>query len=142
MNKNNWYLYGNVYDLTNFLDKHPGGRTILELTKNEDDITASFESYHTLANLQNIKKMLEKYKVSNKGKKQIYTFKKDDFYNICRIRVKEYFGNTTYNSSITYKIKADIFWILKSIGFFSIYMLSFYIAFFPICIALFFLGVL
>ena len=71
MTNNKWYLYGKTYNLINFLDKHPGGRTILELTKNEDDITATFESYHSLANLRNIKKTLEKYKISNNGKKRL-----------------------------------------------------------------------
>ena len=56
MSNNKWYLYGHVYDLTNFLDKHPGGRTILEFTKNEGDITATFESYHSLADIKSISK--------------------------------------------------------------------------------------
>ena len=118
MSTNNWYLYGKTYDLTNFLDKHPGGRTILELTKNENDITATFESYHSLANIKNIRKVLEYYKISDNGKKQLYTFDKNDFYNVCRTKVKEYFGNTIYDRPVTHKIKANIWWLLKTISIF------------------------
>ena len=40
-----WNIYGNRYDLTNFLDKHPGGRKILELSRSDKDLTPLFESY-------------------------------------------------------------------------------------------------
>mgnify|MGYP003388037293 FL=1 len=130
MSNNKWYLYGHVYDLTNFLDKHPGGRTILEFTKNEGDITATFESYHSLADIKSIRKTLETYKISNRGKKQMYTFNEKDFYNTCRSRVKEYFGNTIWNLSVTHKIKANIWWLLKTTSIFGLYLISFYIAFF------------
>ena len=57
MNNNNyWNIYGKVYDLDNFLDKHPGGRKILELSRSERDITPLFESYHAISNLDSIKK--------------------------------------------------------------------------------------
>ena len=39
-----WNLYGKKYDLTDFLDKHPGGRRILELSKGNKDLTPLFES--------------------------------------------------------------------------------------------------
>lgn len=28
-----WYVNGNVYNLTKFIDKHPGGKKWLELTQ-------------------------------------------------------------------------------------------------------------
>jgi cytochrome b involved in lipid metabolism len=34
-----WNLYGNVYDLTDFMDLHPGGRDIIHDTMNKPDIT-------------------------------------------------------------------------------------------------------
>jgi len=42
---NLWYIYGNTYDLSAFVDKHPGGRMAL-LTGRGRDCTAMFESYH------------------------------------------------------------------------------------------------
>jgi len=42
---NMWYIHGNNYDLTKFVDKHPGGRLAL-LTGKGRDCTALFESYH------------------------------------------------------------------------------------------------
>ena len=50
-----WNIYGNRYDLTNFLDKHPGGRKILELSRSEKDLTPLFESYHSLSNINTLK---------------------------------------------------------------------------------------
>tara|TARA_Y100000590_G_scaffold467588_1_gene646998 strand:- start:566 stop:1873 length:1308 start_codon:yes stop_codon:yes gene_type:complete len=132
MNKleNKWYLYNQVYDLTNFMDNHPGGKTILELTKNEDDITATFESYHSLANINNIRKILDKYKISDDGKKQIYTFKNDEFYDICKKRVRQYFTkNIEYDTSVTHKIKATPIWYFKSIMIGLLYFYCFVNAF-------------
>ncbi|KAK3252359.1 hypothetical protein CYMTET_38337 [Cymbomonas tetramitiformis] len=40
-----WKVHGKYYDLTKFLDKHPGGSAFLEIAKNTD-ITALFESHH------------------------------------------------------------------------------------------------
>ena len=127
---NKWYLYNKTYDLTNFMDKHPGGKTILELTKNENDITATFESYHSFANIKNICQILETYKISNDGKKQMYTFKDNDFYDVCKKRVKKYLNNNIeYDVSLTSKIKATPMWYLKSIMIFSLYCYCFINAF-------------
>jgi len=40
-----WYIQGQAYDLEPFLDKHPGGRTLLEMCKGSD-CTALFLSVH------------------------------------------------------------------------------------------------
>ena len=58
-----WSIDGKAYDLTPFLDRHPGGRRVLELARGERDCTPSFESYHALADLDSIRKMLAKYEV-------------------------------------------------------------------------------
>ena len=44
-----WVIYGNEYDLSNFIDQHPGGKDILLKTKDMGDITALFESYHAFS---------------------------------------------------------------------------------------------
>ena len=56
-------IYGNTYDLSGFIDKHPGGEEILPKTKDTGDITALFESYHAFSNISAIRTSLEKFKV-------------------------------------------------------------------------------
>lgn len=59
-----WNIYGKSYDLTDFINEHPGGSFILESTKNHPDITPLFESYHAFhRDIDNIKKRLEKYEI-------------------------------------------------------------------------------
>lgn len=40
-----WYIHGRAYDLEPWLDTHPGGRYMLDITRGTD-CTALFESYH------------------------------------------------------------------------------------------------
>ena len=75
-----WNLYGKRYDLTNFLDKHPGGRRILELSKSDKDLTPLFESYHAMSSIDKIKNMLNKYYVDDEGTETNYKFEEDGFY--------------------------------------------------------------
>ncbi|MGV2341722.1 MAG UNVERIFIED_CONTAM: cytochrome b5 domain-containing protein [Planctomycetaceae bacterium] len=49
--------------MTAFIDKHPGGKEILEKTKDMGDITPLFESYHAFSNKEHIRKHLEEYKI-------------------------------------------------------------------------------
>ncbi len=120
---NNWYLYGKTYDLTNFLDKHPGGKTILKITKNHShDITATFEGYHAFADIENIRSQLETYKISDEGKELLYSFDDNGFYKTCLKKVRNYFGDEL---SITNKIKADHFWFMKIV--FLLFIFSFLI---------------
>ena len=58
-----WTIYGDKYDLSDFIDKHPGGKEILIKTKDMGDVTALFESYHAFSNKESIKHQLEGYKV-------------------------------------------------------------------------------
>jgi fatty acid desaturase len=62
-----WSIYGNKYDLTTFIDKHPGGKEILQKTKDLGDITPLFESYHAISDKDSIRKSLERYKVEEAG---------------------------------------------------------------------------
>ena len=59
-----WNIYGKSYDLTEFINEHPGGSFILESTKNHHDITSLFESYHAFhKDIDSIKKILDKYEI-------------------------------------------------------------------------------
>jgi cytochrome b involved in lipid metabolism len=56
-----WVIHGEAYDLSSFVERHPGGKLAISLGKGRD-CTAMFESYHALTNGQPWK-MLEKFKV-------------------------------------------------------------------------------
>ena len=58
-----WNIYGKKYDLTNFIENHPGGSEILIKTKGLHDCTALFESYHAFSNIESIRKSLDKYEI-------------------------------------------------------------------------------
>ena len=58
-----WLINSKAYDLTEFMDKHPGGRHILEHTKNTGDITCLFESYHAFSDKKIIEAMMERYEI-------------------------------------------------------------------------------
>jgi linoleoyl-CoA desaturase len=122
-----WYLYGNKYDLTDFIDQHPGGRDILELVKSSNDITPLFESYHAFADIESIKKTLEKYKVEENVKTQLYTFDENGFYYTVKERVRRYFGN---NRVLTNKIKINNLWKFKAFGLIILFIICYYFAFF------------
>ena len=82
--KNYWYIHGKYYNLTNYMEKHPGGKFILEKTKGHGDLSALYESYHAFSNIDNIDKYLKtfevKFKVANLPSQQNQY--KIDNYNI------------------------------------------------------------
>ncbi len=58
-----WTIYGRQYDLTKFMETHPGGTWPLELSKNSD-CTILFESYHTFISREKLGKMMAPYEVN------------------------------------------------------------------------------
>jgi fatty acid desaturase (delta-4 desaturase) len=57
-----WRIGNKFYDLTPYLDKHPGGRMLLELARNRfDDATYAFEAHHH--NQTKVRKILARYEV-------------------------------------------------------------------------------
>ena len=103
-----WNIYGKKYDLQNFINYHPGGKEILELTKNETDITSLFESYHAFSNKEEIKKLLEKYYVCDNNENN--EIKQYDYTNYNNLVDKVKVNYPTRNS-----IKAPYFWYLFNI---------------------------
>ncbi len=118
-----WNIYGKKYDLQNFINHHPGGKEILELTKNEKDITSLFESYHAFSNKEEIKKLLEKYYIcdnNNNIKQYDYTN-----YNNLVDKVKVYYPTRS-------SIKASYFWYFFNIFNIISFINFFYFAMIPI----------
>lgn len=44
-----WHIHGRCVNLTSIQTWHPGGRAILKLVQGDNDVTATFESYHAFA---------------------------------------------------------------------------------------------
>ena len=100
-----WRIAGKYYDFTPFMDRHPGGRTLLEIARDAyDDSTFAFEAHHT--NYMLVRKMLPKYEVKltatekaahkaaeRRTKKHPYPRKlipEDSFYSVLRSNVRRH----------------------------------------------------
>jgi linoleoyl-CoA desaturase len=104
-------IRGRQYNLTGF--NHPGGNEILELSKNEPDCTALFESYHAFCDTKKIDSMMKKYEIKDSTAANMFLFEQDGFYNVLKGRVKEYlatrFGKEKLQRS---DVKATLWWYL------------------------------
>ena len=84
-----WRLYGNEYDLSSFIDKHPGARDILLKTEGQYDLTSLFETYHAFTNKQVVKDNLNKYKFIKNENQTSFDY---DLYNNLVAIVRETHG--------------------------------------------------
>ena len=83
---------GKVYDVTNFLESHPGGKEFLLLGAGRD-LTDLLQCYHPFTDKP--KKVLQKYLIGELTSFEHPRFRPDSgFYRECRERVKEYFDRT------------------------------------------------
>ena len=126
-----WNIYGKQYDLTKFIDIHPGGKNILLSTENEKDLTPLFETYHAFSNKEKIMKILDKYEILQSENVHVDTIQSSsnynqyDFINYNKLlnEIKKIFP--TRNS-----IKSSIFFVLENIIIFIFYCFAFYNAMF------------
>lgn len=80
---------GNLYDLGEFFDKHPGGRQILELQHEFfEDATYAFEAHHM--NQPRVRRMLKKHYVGPAVEGTPLLTGRETFYADFRQRVAEY----------------------------------------------------
>nr|QKG32711.1 fads2a [Gecarcoidea lalandii] len=81
-----WRVHNKLYDLTEFIDKHPGGRTWLQVTKGTD-ITEAFESAHISERPEGL---LQKYFVKDitTPRNSPYTFHENGFYKTLKRKVR------------------------------------------------------
>lgn len=125
-----WNIYGKRYDLTPFLDKHPGGRYVLSQTEDVDDATPLFESYHNFGDKRSIRRQLEQYLVVGGGdadglQQDAGKYCAFDFasYNSLVERVKEAFpGRAATKSSAS--------WRVQNAAMLGLYLLAFYASLF------------
>jgi fatty acid desaturase len=122
-----WNIYGKKYDLTNFIDKHPGGKDILLKTKNHQDITSLFESYHAFSNISAIKLMLNKYEIRQEDQKEEEKshLKLYDYTNYHELteKVKKIYPSTE-------SVKSTPFWWIMLFINLCMYIPCFYLAMF------------
>ena len=80
-----WRVHDKLYDLTHFIDSHPGGKMWLETTRGTD-ITEAFESSHL--DEQKVEAILAKfYRKEARNKRQSpFTFEPDGFYRTLKRR--------------------------------------------------------
>ena len=85
---NLWRVHDKLYNLEEFIDKHPGGKDWITLTRGAD-ITEAFESCH-LVNTEKVQKTLEKYYVKDaeNPRNAPFTFKEDGFYKTVKRRLE------------------------------------------------------
>jgi len=127
-----WELYGNKYDLTSFVERHPGGKYIIDRTKNAGDITAVFETYHAFSDIENIRKILEKYKLystadsvdSTHGSVLEPTFYQFEHYRELVAKVREKYPNlssvkTPWRWTVFHFIHIGLFIWLLYVTYFS-----------------------
>ncbi|TYZ61184.1 hypothetical protein PybrP1_009876 [[Pythium] brassicae (nom. inval.)] len=94
-------IRGAVYDVTEWADKHPGGRELILLHSGRE-CTDTFDSYHPFSNRAD--KILAKYKIGKLvGGYEFPVFKPDSgFYKECAQRVGEYFTANNLDSKAAF----------------------------------------
>jgi fatty acid desaturase len=115
-----WSIYGNTYDLTEFIDHHPGGKEVLLKTRGTSDLTAMFESYHAFSDIDRIRKSLDKYLVKENTVPNPYDFAT---YRELAQRMRHLFPNRS-------SIKAPWSWYIQFFATLGFYLYAFYIAMF------------
>lgn len=89
--KDYWYVQGEAYDLKSFTSVHPGGKDQL-LAVQGRDVTEMVYSMHSLASMDSVKAVMEKYRV-NKTKapdSELFAWKAGGFYDNLSKRVGSY----------------------------------------------------
>lgn len=81
-----WRINNTLYDLSEFIDKHPGGPEWLRMTKGHD-ITEAFMTHHILTD--KVEPFLKKYRVkeTTRPRNVKLTFQEDGFYLTIRKKV-------------------------------------------------------
>jgi cytochrome b involved in lipid metabolism len=86
-----WRVHDKLYKLDKFIEKHPGGRDWIEMTRGTD-ITEAFEASHVF-HVDKVESILAKYyvKEATHPRNSPYVFKDDGFYKTLKRRVEPIF---------------------------------------------------
>lgn len=102
-----WRIRDTLYDLTDFILKHPGGPDWLEMTKGQD-ITEAFITHHV--SLDKIQPILAKYRVRDtmRPRNVKLTFDEDGFYMTLKKRVAAKLPELKKHTAIYSNVRIDI----------------------------------
>ncbi|XP_075220337.1 cytochrome b5-related protein-like [Lycorma delicatula] len=98
-----WRIHDGLYDLSSWIDKHPGGKKWISITKGLD-ITEAFEASHLNPDVE---KLLPKFFVRNANtpRNSPYTFNPDGFFRTLKKRI----WNTIKDKKRGPKLRSIIF---------------------------------
>jgi hypothetical protein len=102
-----WRVHDKLYDLSDFVDNHPGGKDWIRFTKGID-ITEQFETHHLT---ENAEKLLTKFYVRNATEPRNYkiTFEENGFYKTLKRRIAQKLSSQINKSAIsTSKFYCDL----------------------------------
>ncbi len=99
---NYWKIYDQYYDLTEYVERHPGGNVAILLGKGRD-CTTMFEQYHIMNN--NHYAILDKYRVNKSDKPISEIRKKNVFHEDIKQMVRDHIkDNNTHHKMQNYMI--------------------------------------
>ncbi|XP_059052813.1 cytochrome b5-related protein-like [Achroia grisella] len=104
--ENLWRIYDDLYDFTDFIDKHPGGSQWISHTKGTD-ITEQFETHHLKGVAE---KMLQKYfiKKATTPRNSPFIFEENGFYKTLKAKVMEKIKDIPKNTRKQSDIVTDL----------------------------------
>ena len=118
--KNVWIVHGKNYDLSSFVDSHPGGKDMILLGKGRD-CTEIFESIHIFSK-NKPHSILQKYQIvdDKEPSAEIFKWESNGFYKTVASRVDDYFtkNKLSYKGSWKYHLKCLTMFI---VGFYFLY---------------------
>jgi len=93
-----WRIHDGLYDLRDFVEKHPGGAEWISMTEGQD-ITEAFEAAH-IRGLR-VEQILKKYwvKSTNKPRNSAFTFEPNGFYKTLKTKVEKVLYNDQVGGS-------------------------------------------
>eukprot|EP01112_Ceratiomyxa_fruticulosa_P003885 TRINITY_DN141_c0_g1_i4.p1 TRINITY_DN141_c0_g1~~TRINITY_DN141_c0_g1_i4.p1 ORF type:complete len:487 (-),score=90.18 TRINITY_DN141_c0_g1_i4:261-1721(-) len=98
---------GKVYDVSEWLNKHPGGKDIILMSSGRD-VTNLFQSYHPLTDKPS--QVLKKYYKCDISNTEFPRYvSKSPFYDTLRNRLKTYFAKNNLDPQSSWKIYTRIF---------------------------------
>lgn len=113
-----WRIRDTLYDLTDFILKHPGGPDWLEMTKGHD-ITEAFITHHV--SLDKIQPILAKYRVRETilPRNVKLTFDEDGFYMTLKKRVAAKLPELIKHTQIYSNVRVEIQSVYHFLGIFA-----------------------
>lgn len=115
---------GLVYDITEFIDRHPGGREIILLAVGRD-ATDLFNSYHPFTSVP--RKLLAKYRIESLETFEHPVYKPDSgFYREAAVAGKDYFTGLDSKNHYTGLCRMLPVYVVFAIAYFTIYYVGRY----------------